>query len=211
MLLKQKNPSFPRNVALKTFGELLILFSTMVNLLHLLYLKDQRCCLLHLLKQNYSAKNVSKNSHLDDSGIFLPAFSYRTNLKLHNISITRKIVKDIIAKLDSSVVSGLDCIPVVILENCEPGISYIAAEVINMCLRESCFSDSWKVPSVVPVLKNVGERSTANNYRPVSLLSVVTKVFEKYVNNGIVDPLEKCGFFLVPSIALDLLDQMQIF
>ena len=47
---------------------------------------------------------------------------------------------------------------------------------------------------MVPVFKNVGERSTAKNYRPVSLLSVV-KVFEKLVNNRIVDHLEKCGLF----------------
>ena len=38
-------------------------------------------------------------------------------------------------------------------------------------------------------------RSTAKNYRPVSLLSVVSKVFEKLVNNRIVDHLEKCGLF----------------
>ena len=48
---------------------------------------------------------------------------------------------------------------------------------------------------MVPVFKNVGERSTAKNYRPVSLLSVVSKVFEKLVNNRIVDHLEKCGRF----------------
>ena len=46
---------------------------------------------------------------------------------------------------------------------------------------------------MVPLFKNVGERSTAKNYRPVSLLSVVSKVFEKLVNNRIVDHLEKCG------------------
>ena len=42
---------------------------------------------------------------------------------------------------------------------------------------------------------NVGERSTAKNYRPVSPLSVVSKVFEKLVNNKIVDHLENCGLF----------------
>ena len=48
---------------------------------------------------------------------------------------------------------------------------------------------------MVPVFKNIGERSTAKNYCPVSLLSVVSKVFEKLVNNRIVDHLEKCGLF----------------
>ena len=48
---------------------------------------------------------------------------------------------------------------------------------------------------MVPVFKNVGERSTAKNYRPVCLLSVVSKVFEKLVNNRIAGHLKKCGLF----------------
>ena len=47
---------------------------------------------------------------------------------------------------------------------------------------------------MVPVFKNVGEMSTAKNYHLVSLLSVVSKVFEKLGNNRIVDQLEKCVF-----------------
>ena len=141
------------------------------------------------------AKNFSKNSNLDDSGICLPVFPSRTNLKLHNISITSKMVKKVITNLDSSKASGPDCIPVVVLKNCEPELSYVLAKLFNKCLKESCFPDCWKVSSVVPVFKNVGERSTAKNYRPVSLLSVVSKVFEKLVNSRIVDHLEKCGLF----------------
>ena len=64
-----------------------------------------------------------------------------------------------------------------------------------MCLKESCFPDCWKVSLVVPVFKNVGERSTAKNYHPVSLLSVISKVSEKLVNNRIVDQLDNCGLF----------------
>ena len=50
---------------------------------------------------------------------------------------------------------------------------------------------------MVPVFTNVVERSTAKNYHPVSLLSVVSKAFEKLVNNRIADHLEKCGLFPV--------------
>ena len=74
-------------------------------------------------------------------------------------------------------------------------LSYILAELFNNCLKESCFPDSWKVSSVVPVLNNVGERSAAKNYCPVSLLSVGSKAFKKLVNDRIVDHLEKCGLF----------------
>ena len=48
---------------------------------------------------------------------------------------------------------------------------------------------------MVPVFNNVGERSAAKNYLPVSLISVASKVFEKLVNNRIVDHLEKCSLF----------------
>ena len=145
--------------------------------------------------KNLLAKNFSNNSNLDDSGVSLLVFPSRTNLKLHNISITPKMNKKVITNLDSSKASGPDCIPVVVLKNCEPELSYILAELFNMCLKESCFPDCRKVLSVVPVFKIVGERSTAKNYHPVSPLSVVSKVFEKLVNNRIVDHPEECGLF----------------
>ena len=105
------------------------------------------------------------------------------------------MLRKVLMNLDLSKASGPDCIPVVVLENCELELSYILAELFNKCLKESCFPDCWKVSSVVPLLKNVGERSTAKNYHPVSLLSVVSKVFEKLVNNRIDSHLEKCGLF----------------
>ena len=40
---------------------------------------------------------------------------------------------------------------------------------------------------MVPEFKNVGERCTTKSYRPVSLLSMFSKVFEKLVNNRLVD------------------------
>ena len=80
-------------------------------------------------------------------------------------------------------------------EICEPELSYILAELVNMSLEEYCFPDCLKVLLVDLLFKNIGERSTAKNYHPVSLLSVVSKVFEKHVNNRIVDHLEKCGLF----------------
>ena len=64
-----------------------------------------------------------------------------------------------------------------------------------MYLKEFCFKDFWKVLSVFSIFKDVGYSSTAKNYRPVSLFSVVSKVFEKFVNNRIVDHPEKYGLF----------------
>ena len=77
--------------------------------------------------------------------------------------------------LDSLKASGPDCIPVVVLKNCELELSYILAE----------------------------------NYHPVSLLSVVSKVFEKIL--GLLITLKNVAFFLISSMILYLLDQLQIF
>ena len=93
------------------------------------------------------------------------------------------MVKKVITNLDLSKASGPDCIPVVVLRNCEPELSCILAELFNRCLKGSCFPDCCKVSSLVPLFKNVKERSTAKHYHPVSLLSVVRKVFKKIVNN----------------------------
>ena len=126
------------------------------------------------------AENFSKNSNLHDSGISLPVFPSRTNLKLHNISVTPKMVRKVVMNLDLSKVSGPDCIPVVVLKNCEPELSYILA----------------------------GESSTAKNYRPVDLLSLVSKIFEKLLNNRIFDHVEICGIFMISNMVLSIHDQL---
>ena len=65
-------------------------------------------------KANLLAQNFSKNSNLDGLGISLPVFSSGINLKLHNISVTPKMVKKVIMTLDLSKASGLDCILVAV-------------------------------------------------------------------------------------------------
>ena len=195
MLLKQKSPSLPRKLGSRDFWRIA---NSVLN--------KGKSAIPPLFngpevlssasdKAKLFAKNFSKNSNLDDSGISLPVFPSRTNLKLHNISITPKMVKKVKTHLDSSKASGPDSIPVVVLKNCEPELLHILAELFHKCLKESCFPDCWKVSLVVPVFKNFGETSTAKNYRPVNLLSVVSKVFEKLVNNRIVDHLEKFSDF----------------
>ena len=63
---------------------------------------------------------------------------------------------------------------------------------------------------MVTAFKNVGKTSAAKNYRPVRLFFVVSKVFEKPVNNRTIDHLEKCGLFLISSMVLGLLGPLQI-
>ena len=74
-------------------------------------------------KAKLFAENFSKNSNLDGSGIFLPVFPSRTNLKLYNISVTPKMVKKVVMNLDLSKGSRPGSISKVVLKNCEPELS----------------------------------------------------------------------------------------
>ena len=95
--------------------------------------------------------------------------------------------------LDLSKSSGPNCIPVVVLKNCEPELSYILAELSSMCLS-LVFQIVGKSHRWSLYLRMLGKglrlKTTAT-----SLLSVVSKVFENFLNNRIVDQLEKCGLF----------------
>ena len=83
------------------------------------------------------------------------------------------MTKKVKTKLDLSKVPYPGCISVLVLKTCKPEISYILAEFFNMCLK-----DCWEASAVALAFKNVGDRFTAKNYHPVSLLFVVSKVFK---------------------------------
>ena len=191
MLLKQKSLSLPRNLDLWTFGKLLSVLNKGKSTIPLLF---QGCCFLLLVKQNYLLKTFLRTLILMTRVSLYLSSLLSLKLKLHNVSVAPKMVKKVITNLNSSKASGPDCIPVVIPKNCEHELSYVLAEIFNMCLKKSCFPGLLGAV-LVPVFKNVRERSIAKNYHPVSLLSVVSKVFEKLVNNRIVDHLEKSGLF----------------
>ena len=93
MLLKQKSLSLPKNLALPTFNEW---FLNKGKFTITLYSVAQRYCLLHLIKQNFLLKTFLRTLILMIWITLYLFFSSQTNLKLHNVSITPKMVKKII-------------------------------------------------------------------------------------------------------------------
>ena len=98
------------------------------------------------------------------------------NLKLHNFSVTPKMVKKTITNFDLTKASGVDVIPVMVLKNCEPELSYILAELFNMCLKE--LGKGLQLKTII-----------------LLVLFLWLVVFKKLANDRIVDHLEKCGLF----------------
>ena len=127
MLQKQKSPSLPRNS--QDFWRIAnSVLNKDKSAIHPLFNSPE---VLSSASDNAKlfAENFSKNSNIDDSGISFPVFPSRTVLKLHNISVTPTMVKKVIINLDLSKASGPDCIPVVVLKNCELELSHILAEL----------------------------------------------------------------------------------
>ena len=73
---------------------------------------------------------------------------------------------------------------------CSPELSPVLSKLYNLCLSKSVFPSSWKMASVVPVFRGSGEKSDPANYRPISLLPIISKVFESVINQHLLGFLE---------------------
>ena len=104
------------------------------------------------------------------------------------------MVEMVTASFDLSKACDIGSIPVELLKNYEPELSYILAELFDMCLRESCLPDCLKDSSVC-MLGTVQQLKPTPPLPPISLLPVVSKVSEKLVKNRFLGHLEKYGLF----------------
>ena len=142
-------------------------------------------------KASLFARNFASNSSLDDTEHELPEFPIRTDARLSTFKVTPKEVAKFISKLETSKAVGPDEIPAIVLKNLSPELSPILSKLFNRCIKESCFPGFWKTSSVCPVFKNSGQRSDPSKYRPISLLPIISKIFESIINSHISFHLEK--------------------
>lgn len=140
-------------------------------------------------KANVFNNYFASQAVVDDSETLLPddSSSYTPN-NLSDIAITSNDVKDILVNLDASKAVGPDLISPRILKNTASVICVPLSMLFNKSLSLSKIPSIWKQANVTPVHKK-GTRDDVKNYRPISLLSVIGKVFErcifKYLHNFI--------------------------
>ena len=108
-----------RSGALAVFGELIVVSPRKVNLLYILSLIFLSSCLLHLIRHICLLWSFLGTIILVTQVFLIPGLSSRTNLKVHPILVTPKLVKKVMIDLVSSKASGPDFIPVVLLKNCQ--------------------------------------------------------------------------------------------
>ena len=85
--------------------------------------------------------------------------------------------------------TGTDNLPPGLLKDCAVLISKPLSHIINLSLRTGSFPAGWKSEKVTPVYKS-GNTSLPENYRPISVLPIMSKILAKAVHHGLKDFLE---------------------
>ena len=108
-------------------------------------------------------------------------------------------VASVIEALKNKKSCGRDGISSEILKSCSPINERYLALAFNKCIDEGVFPDIFKLAKVVPLFKK-GDKKDPANYRPISLLRSLSKVFEKILNNRMIRFTKKNDLFLSHAI-----------
>ena len=104
----------------------------------------------------------------------------RTNKSLNNITFNEGDILSIISNLDPNKAHGHDQISIRMLQICTKSICKPLHLIFSSCMESGIFPSEWKMANVVPVYKT-DDKQNVKNYRPVSLLPIFGKVFERLI------------------------------
>jgi retron-type reverse transcriptase len=99
-------------------------------------------------------------------------------------------IKNIIMSIKNSSACGIDQIPITVIKSVVDCISSVLASLINHSISKEIFPDALKIAKVIPIYK-AGDKSLISSYRPISLLTTFSKVFEKVILKRLENFLEK--------------------
>ena len=100
----------------------------------------------------------------------------------------------LLSKLCKSKAAGLDDIPAKLLRECPDVLAESLTLIVNRSLMTGIFPDEWQSARVTALYKNFGKRSDPTNYRPISVIPVVAKVFERMIYDQLYHYLTKNNF-----------------
>ena len=92
--------------------------------------------------------------------------------------------------LKRSKATGPDNLPPGMLKDCSNELSGPLCYLINLTMINGTIPNEWKLAKVIPIFK-YGDRTDPNNYRPISILPILSKILERAVPSKLLDHLEK--------------------
>ncbi len=98
-------------------------------------------------------------------------------------SITPADVINHVVKIGSNKSTGIDNINARMLKLAAPFIAPSISKLINLSFSSAVFPSRWKTAKVTPIFKN-GDSTDISNYRPISVLPILSKIIEKHVHNA---------------------------
>lgn len=107
--------------------------------------------------------------------------------------VTLPELSRVMRQMNSSGAEGIDGVPLKALKRCFAVVGPYLLRIVNTSISTSIFPESWKIAEVVPIYKNKGDINTAANFRPISLLSHMSKLLEKVVCNQLSAYLTRCN------------------
>ena len=110
----------------------------------------------------------------------LPPLARTTNLSLSEVNFNENDIIVHIKKLNINKAHGHDGIPARVIKLCGGSIALPLYIIYKDCITRGYFPDKWKKANVVPIYKKK-EKNLIQNYRPVSLLPIFGKIFEKLI------------------------------
>ena len=105
-----------------------------------------------------------------------------------DIHVSSDDVRRILLSLDVNKATGPDRIPARLLKHYAPYISSLLSDLFNKSLNTGKVPSEWKISNITPIPKG-GLKNEASNYRPISLLSIVSKVLERCIYNQLINHL----------------------
>lgn len=132
-------------------------------------------------------------SEIDNSSCNDPLMYFTgTDKKFELSPINSDQVLILLNKLNKSKAVGLDQISARLIRECADLICNPIRDIFNQSIIQGVFPEDWKSARVTPLFKD-GSRDDLNNYRPISVISVIAKVFERIIYDQVYEYLEEHG------------------
>ena len=120
----------------------------------------------------------------------IPEFERRTSNTLSSVSVTTDDIRCHLKSLNVNKSSGPDGVHPRLLKECAEELAYPLKRLFDRTMKEGKIPVSWKIQEVRPIFKK-GKKSAPGNYRPVSLTSILCKMFETFIRRALYTHLVK--------------------